>query len=103
MTYVPPCARPENDPDDWFIERDGRQYPDDQMTLRDQKAAQTRRRHARDKCHVECYARLSCLAVALGDAGPTPGKLDIEHGIRGGYYPEELRQIERVRQERLAE
>lgn len=29
MTYIPPCAEPAADPDDWFISRDGKQYGDD--------------------------------------------------------------------------
>ena len=29
MTYRTPCQRSET-PEDWFIERDGRQYPDEE-------------------------------------------------------------------------
>lgn len=31
MTYQTPCSSPENDPDDWFISKDGRQYPDEPL------------------------------------------------------------------------
>lgn len=124
--YVQPCARPENDPDDWFIEKDGRQYVDEPV-LTDQEivdleegfepasvseAASARlsdahqeaidaklaenlvkRRHAKDKCFTECYSRTKCLGLALGPNAPS-------HGTFGGYYPEELRQIRDLRDER---
>jgi hypothetical protein len=91
--YITPCADPANDPDDWFIERDGRQYPDESLDLDEQKAALVRRRHARDKCHVECYFRTQCLTIALTKPEPP-------HGTWGGYYPEELRQVRSLRDER---
>jgi hypothetical protein len=120
--YVTPCADPKNNPEDWFIEKDGRQYADDQVlsvadtdavarelgpeasteeyeeamaakASENLKAALIRRRHARDKCHVECYARLQCLSIALGDTAP-------KYGIWGGYYPDQLDQIRDLRDKR---
>ena len=128
-----PCADPANNADDWFIEKDGKQYPDDVLVTDEQvdaylaevrtaydatgledldlpdredaradleakavKAALVRRRHARDKCHVECYFRLACLTQTLDGPGGT------DYGTRGGYYPEELRKIENLRAERRA-
>lgn len=130
--YIVPCEQPENDADDWFIEKDGKQYPDDELLTQDQrdaiadeimakaatdgeltieqardaadeaieaaeeeavKDALTRRRHARDKCHVDCYFRLQCLGLALADNAPT-------HGTWGGYYQEELRRIRSLRDQR---
>ena len=127
MSFIPPCRRPENDPEDWFIERDGRQYADDEVVpeaqreairsaledLHDReptaeemdaavdmaeevivKDALTRRRHARDKCHVDCYLRTQCLGIALGT--------DANYGTWGGYYPEQLKQIRDLRDKRAA-
>ena len=124
-----PCSDPANNPDDWFIERDGKQYPDDDFLTHEEmhdigqrvlaetgdgdgvferveaaideaeaeakRAALIRRRHARDKCHVECYFRLQCLDLAIGGE-----LLDITYGIRGGYYPEELKKIVDTREAR---
>lgn len=90
MTANTPC---ESSPDDWFIEKDGRQYADDSITEEEQKAALRRRRHAKDACFTECYFRTQCLSLAIVDNPPT-------HGIYGGYYPEELREIRRLRDER---
>lgn len=91
--HIVPCERPENDPEDWFIERDGKQYPDDEMPVPN---ALKRRRHAKDACHTECYFRLQCLDLALQN--PTPAT----YGTWGGYYPEELREIRKVRDDRAA-
>lgn len=113
-----PCKGPN--PDDWFIERDGYQYPDDppfatfeeaellaeqsgtddvagvfeELRTSRLKAALQRRRHAREMCHLECPVRLWCLGQAL-DSDPAP-----THGTWGGYYSEELTQIRRLREER---
>lgn len=112
MTFVPPCRRPENNPDDWFIEKDGRQYEDDVLVPDSElekvafearalyvegredlilRAALRRRRQAKEKCFNECIARVrtACLGDAL-EAGMT------DYGTRGGYYPEELRKIKRA-------
>lgn len=128
-----PCSAPDVDPDDWFIGKDGRQYPDDELvsdaeildhearlraalddvSLSDVdtpsldeiridleaqalKANLVRRRHAKDKCHVECPVRLQCLSIALGENG-TGIPL---RGTWGGYYEEELAEIRRLHQAR---
>jgi hypothetical protein len=123
MNHITPCADPANDPEDWFIERDGRQYPDDDHVFntgslladarangdeRDEdeildeadadavKAALVRRRHAKDRCHVECNFRTQCLEIALSE--PTPAT----HGTWGGYYQEELKTIRSERDARRA-
>lgn len=115
MTYTPPCASRENDPNDWFIGKDGRQYSDEtlvtevqvltaledagfdgsdmdaaeQFVIRMTEVAEAdairRRRHAKDACVVECYFRNKCLRKAL-EGGEV-------HGTWGGYFEEELREI----------
>lgn len=125
MTYLP-CRDPENDPDDWFIEADGKQYVEDNLLTEAQieeihvshdgapaevvdaaldeaeaealKRALQRRRHAKDKCFTQCEARLQCLGMRLD--GPASGATS---GIFGGYYPRELRAIEAERDRRNAE
>jgi hypothetical protein len=122
MTHVQPCALPENNPDDWYLRPDGKQYSDESLAPADlldlvQEAAQARRirpdeaeaiiedaerdlardaivrrRHAKDKCHTECYFRLQCLDLALRN--------DETFGTWGGYYQEELADIRKVRRER---
>ncbi len=127
MTFVTPCARPENDPNAWFIERDGRQYPDETLVteeeltqaleIRTQDEGESRmgfairvmedlvdtklrlrlisRRHAKDACFTQCIFRMHCLNVATVN--------EEQHGTWGGYYPEERRQIEKLRAEKAAE
>jgi hypothetical protein len=110
-----PCSDPSNDPNDWFIEKDGKQYRDDSVLPEEQVKAilisahghdlseaealalvdaaedekirlnLIRRRKARDACY-DCPIRLECLGQRL--------EAKIEFGIWGGYYPEELRKIE---------
>lgn len=81
-----PCHLGESD--DWFIERDGRQYPDDPpLAADDKRTALIRRRQARQACRTDCEFRRQCLAAAL-DERPT-------HGTWGGYYSEELRALYR--------
>jgi hypothetical protein len=122
MTHQTPCSNPENDPDDWFIGRDGKQYADEDFlseaeerglarsvlpiagespeeheervntairvaTAERRRKALAARRHAREKCHTECYFRAQCLEQALDQ--------DQQHGTWGGYYEEELREIRR--------
>ena len=84
MTYETPCRR--GNPDDWFIEVDGKQYPDDPELLDDElRESLTRRRHAREACLNDCYFRMTCLNAAVTERKT--------HGIWGGYYQNELRQI----------
>lgn len=37
-----PCARPENDPQDWFIRADGKQYTDDEFLTEDERSGVAR-------------------------------------------------------------
>lgn len=123
MTYLP-CADRVNDPDDWFIEKDGTQYGedlvDDELRQAIVERAESlsvpaepileqaeelavaemlrRRRQARDLCFSECQARVKCLDLALDP--PTRTSPDVAHGTRGGYYPEQLRKIVRLRNKR---
>lgn len=115
---VTPCQDPANDPEDWFLEKDGKQYRDDPLLTEDEvqeiyakldgasagvvdeaihdaeaeakRQALIRRRQARDKCHTECYLRTQCLGLALEDS-------TIEHGTWGGYYADEIIQIRTLR------
>jgi len=114
--------------DAWFIEKDGKQYRDDVLisesayaeiaarvkaenpevtdfeafrdlvdTAVDREEAEIiranliRRRKARDACY-ECPIRTLCLEQRL------EGRM--EYGTWGGYYREELQEIERLRDER---
>lgn len=114
-----PCHESDS-PDDWFIRKDGRQYSDDELVTDDDVAAHlnavdpdgtrsaseiervrnrleaeakiaalARRRHAKEDCHTSCRVRLECLDLALQN-----GEV---HGTWGGYYEEELYQIQRKR------
>ena len=106
-----PCKE-SGSPDDWFIARDGKQYPDeefihigdveipdwdsipaeqiDEIVEDLEKAAKQkaliRRRKARDACHQECLFRTRCLDLAI--------TLDVAHGTWGGYYEEEIRVLQ---------
>lgn len=82
MTNSTPC---QSNPDDFFIMRDGRQYPDDAMTEDEQREALQRRRRAKDSCFTECPVRTQCLDLALRDQP--------SHGTWGGYTEEELRKL----------
>ena len=121
MTFVVPCRRPENDSEDWFIGRDGKQYSDLPLVTADNfeetydhlngfsepptdeelaeanaeevRLALIRRRKARDKCHIDCILREHCL-----DAG-----LEEPFGTWGGYYEEERREIVRLRDQKRRE
>ena len=87
-----PCASPENDPDWWFIEKDGgaAEAKRDGVTMTPDEisAALRRRRQAKDKCFLDCptSSRLRCLDFGLSENNQT-------YGIYGSYYPEERRKI----------
>ena len=121
--YVPPCRSKANDPEDWFIGRDGKQYPDDVvLTLEEAevltagrgldpddasavaevfeevhaeriKAQLRKRRHAKDRCFTECKMRLECLGLALRIEEGPLPANLIEYGTFGGYFEEERKQI----------
>lgn len=120
MTYQTPCSSPANDPNDWFISRDGRQYPDDTF-LTDAEV----RSIAASVLVIEgetveghCDRVEAALAAAIGERkrlaliGRRQAKdkchnecyfrtaclgraLDEgqDHGTWGGYYEEELREV----------
>ncbi len=123
-----PCA--EGRADDWFIGADGKQYRSDEFLTFDQQqqilndlvedrggvgfhddsiledaqkalaaaeadartAALQRRRHAKEACYTSCPVRLQCLQVAIDT--------DERHGTWGGYYEEEIAQIQDAIKER---
>lgn len=115
MTHLAPCQRPENNPDDWFISRDGKQYADEDLITEDDVAAHlaevdpngtatveevdkiwdrleanAKREALRDRRHAkeacrECYFRTDCLGKAIEEGHG--------HGTWGGYYEEELRSL----------
>lgn len=114
--YAPPCQT--GDPNDWFIERDGRQYsdepvlavhevehllelvkPEDRLEALEEATDErireniVKRRHAKDSCFRDCYMRTQCLGLALESD-------QLTYGIWGGYYPEEIRAIRRERDDR---
>lgn len=118
VTYETPCSDPAKR-DDWFIARDGKQYPDDEfLTDREKEILETaaadngidaeefvaeaedeikrqrliRRRQARDACY-ECYFRTDCLNTVLGDD-------TIRHGTWGGYTEEQIREIRAEKRKR---
>lgn len=91
MTYQTPCSSPENNPDDWFINASGKQYAEDFDDLPEDEAAEqvkvnlAARQHAKHLCFERCIARVDCLRRGL-DEGHA-------HGIWGGYFEEEMREI----------
>lgn len=121
MTYVRPCQEPENDPDDWFISRDGKQYPDDDFLTEDEvrgitksvlpiqgeTAEEHRDRVDRalnvaeaDRKRRALTARRHAKEACFGCYFRTQcldRALNEEqmHGTWGGYYEEELREIRR--------
>lgn len=116
MTYQTPCSSPENDPDDWYIGKDGRQYPDDPTPTLDDAIAQldqvdphgTRyeglivetqerleieqtRANLRRRRHAKDACFVDCLVrTQCLDRALSQGE---RHGTWGGYYEEELRAI----------
>lgn len=120
MIYIP-CNDPEKNPDDWFISRDGKQYPDDEFLTEDEIRGITksvlpiqgetpeehRDRVDRALNHAESERKRRALAArrhAKEDCFGCPIRtqclgraLEEEqaHGTWGGYYEEELREIRR--------
>lgn len=121
MTYVQPCADPENDPEDWFISRDGKQYPDDPMPGysnesvlgawaeeeerlgRELTGSEQRRVDdrvfadgQRDQLRKRRHAKEACLGCYFRTSC-LDSALQVDtpatHGTWGGYYEEELREI----------
>lgn len=118
MTYQTPCQDPENDPNDWFICRDGKQYSDDDFLtdeVREGILAEANRQglegearvafieKAQDGAELDAkryalrrrrQAKEACFGCYLRTNCLTKG-LDGDHrdGTWGGYYEEELRAI----------
>lgn len=118
MTYQTPCNRPENDPDDWFISRDGRQYAYDDLLNEEEKQSIIEKIKLGDEdAAVEVYDRALDRAEADAKTAALQKRrhakeacygcylrmqcLDLaldrdeQHGTWGGYYEEELREIRR--------
>ena len=125
MTVNIPCESSET-PDDWFISRDGKQYPSDELVseedfkaavaeaekdgyvmigparerLRDRLEAEARREALARRRHAKEECHENCYfrtqCLDLALQEPTPAL----HGTWGGYYEEELDQIRRERNRR---
>lgn len=114
MNYETPCA--EGNPEDWFIGRDGKQYPGDDIVSRehveahlaeidpthelgvddrdkavDRLEASVKRGALRRRRHArdKCYTECYFRTSCLDLAL----KNDHQHGTWGGYYEEEIREI----------
>lgn len=117
MTFVPPCRRDGADPDDWFIDTDGKQYRDedllddndytrishelpedateeeidqaiDSAEQERRKENLVKRRHAIEACFNDCITRVRTMCL---DSSVDPL---IPHGIWGGYTPKQRRTID---------
>ncbi len=121
MSLDLPCQDPGNDPDDWFIGRDGKQYPDEDFLSEDEvqrisksvlakdgetaeehrdrvdaalgAAERSRRRQALQRRR---HAKEACFGCpfrvgCLDKALAEP--TPATHGTWGGYFEEELRTI----------
>lgn len=121
MTYVEPCAAPGNNPDDWFISRDGKQYPDDDFltdaeisgikkaVLRIEGETSDQHRDRVDKAIAVAeadrkrkalqrrrHAKEDCMScysrIECRDKALAP-ITPATHGTWGGYFEEELRSL----------
>lgn len=129
MTYSPPCNRPEKNPDDWFLSKDGKQYPDeDFLTDAEVRGLAASVLRIEGETYEEHQARVDrALRAARADRRRKALRrrrdakaacqtcyfrtdcLDkaideqIPHGTWGGYYEEELRELrEAIEQRRNA-
>lgn len=130
MGFTPPCRAPENDPDDWFIEKDGRQYDDEELLTDAQRQAIVvevlagttandpnvleKTEAAVDEANAEAGRTALARRRRAKDACATEcpvrqwclGDLedgDHEYGTRGGYYPEERRAMLRLLKRRRSD
>lgn len=119
MTYQTPCAASET-PDDWFIGRDGKQYPDDDLLTDDDRLAILESANeqgltgdariafiekAQDRAEGDAkraalqsrrHAKQACHECYLRtQCLDLALKDDAMHGTWGGYFEEELREIRR--------
>lgn len=116
--YVAPCRDSENDPDDWFISRDGKQYIDDELVTTDEVIAHldevdpdgtrsleiidiTRKSLeaplVKDALRRRRHAKDACHTECYFRTQCLDKALEGEHthGTWGGYHEEELREIRR--------
>lgn len=123
-----PCWEADGvEPDDFFIGRDGKQYPDEEFLTLEEKAAivktvlyrqgetveehQVRQERAiRAATAARKRAALARRRHAKEACFSCPVRLEcldialrdgIQHGTWGGYYEEELREIRRVHGQRM--
>lgn len=116
MSHITPCAQPDSDPNDWYIGRDGKQYPDDELVteqdvvdqlnevdpdgtrslaeleevcLRLEAEAKKQALIRRRKARDRCHTECYFRTNCLDLAM----KNEERHGTWGGYYEEELREI----------
>lgn len=111
-----PCR--EGDPDDWFISKDGKQYPSDELVTSDEALAHLEEEHPgwRNSSveeiekivdRLEADAKTASLRRRRHAKEDCQGCLfrtrclqmalegDFQHGTWGGYYEEEIREIRR--------
>lgn len=113
-----PCR--EGDPDDWFLSKDGKQYPSDDLLDDDDRIAileEANRLELRDEARVEFiekaqdraeadarraalqrrrHAKEDCFGCLLRTRCLQMAiEGDFQHGTWGGYYEEEIREIRR--------
>lgn len=111
-----PCSQPDVDPNDWYIDRHGKQYGDEPWLSAEEKEklaaalaeqgldrlkqiseiartearlrrdALIRRRQAKQAC-FDCSIRLECLSGALARRESS--------GIWGGMFEEEIQKLQR--------
>ena len=122
MSVETPCSVSDS-PDDWFINREGKQYPDEVFLTEDEKRrisrsvlviqGETEERHAarvsrainaatnerrRRALGARRRAREACLSceirTACLDQAITDGH---QHGTWGGLFEEDIRQLQRKR------
>lgn len=116
MTYETPCRSPQNSPDDWFIGKDGRQYPEDQLVSSEQAVAhldtvdpngtrsaeiieRTRQTLEEEAARQGQIRRRQAKDACFVDCLVRTQCLDLalrrreKYGTWGGYYEEELRAI----------
>jgi len=118
VTLKTPCNDGSNNPDDWFIGRDGKQYGDDELVTEEEVAAHlaqvdpngTRSEDEiqrvwdrmesivkREALQRRRHAREAChddcyFRLACLDLALKNGEI---HGTWGGYHEEELRELRR--------
>lgn len=122
VTFQTPCARPENNPDDWFISRDGKQDPEESIPgaseediqkaldseeerlgrpLDEREAGKIAGRLYNDAQRAQLQLRRHAKDKCYTDCILRTQCLDValqsgeRHGTWGGYYEEELREIRR--------